>query len=81
MKTGLIHEHFLLTFNNNLSLGMIRVAGQQPPVSRIRKAWTGKTSDWLKISDFFCMFALKDWVPCTYLYVGETPGNLPLVAT
>lgn len=52
MKTGLIHEHFLLAFNNDLSLGMIRVAGQQPPVSWIRKAWMGKTSDWLKISEF-----------------------------
>ena len=52
MKTGLIHERFLLVFNNNLSLGMIRVAGQQPSVSRVRKACTGKTSDWLKISEF-----------------------------
>ena len=27
------------------------------------------------------MFALKDWGPCTYLYVGETPRNLCLVTT
>ena len=53
MKTSLIHERILLAFNNNLSLGMTKVAGRWPPVSRIRKAWMGKTADWLKISDFF----------------------------
>lgn len=53
MKTGLRHERILLAFNNDLCLGMTKVAGWWPPVSRIKKAWMGKTSDWLKISDFF----------------------------
>lgn len=42
MKTGLIHERFLLVFNNNLSLGMIRVAGQQPPVTTVRRHARGR---------------------------------------
>lgn len=53
MKTDLMHEHILLTFNNDLCLGMPKVAERRPPISRIKKAWMGKTSDGLKISDFF----------------------------